>query len=466
MSCKDAYRLALPVVFLAALVIWITACGGGSSHNNSSTTPSTSTSPAMINIGDFPSDQVVACAMTINSITLNGPNGNVTVMSTPTPVEMTRLMGTAQPLALTKIPQGTYTSATINAGSAAISFMNAGNPTPVQQTVSVGSTTVNFSSPVTVGTTPVLFNFDLDLSHSIAIANGTASMTPIYTAAMNTLGAGPQDPEHGFMQVIGSVASTSGNGFGMSMMQSSQLMNFVTNSSTSFDNISGMGMMGGGQILTVNATLQPDGTLLCTKVQLMTASGGVMTDGLIDTNTGTQFTMIAQNGTGSGMMSSMLANMLTISTAGATYEVDTDGVDMTGLPFSDTSFNAATISKCQRTQTVSTTAMGSGSGMMGGGMNMAGTVSASQIRLMQQGFVGTVSNYVAGTPSTFTLTLDPTSAFATLTGKTSITVYQQSDTELQGLTSISNGITVLVRGLLFQTSPGVYQMVACRIMTP
>lgn len=97
---------------------------------------------------------------------------------------------------------------------------------------------------------------------------------------------------------------------------------------------------------------------------------------------------------------------------------------------------------------------------------MAGTVNASQIRLVQQGFVGTVSNYSAGSPSTFTLMLDPNSALTTLTNKGSMTVYQQTGTELQGLSSVNNGATVQVRGLLFQTSPGVYQMVASLMQAP
>jgi FlaG/FlaF family flagellin (archaellin) len=146
--------LSIAIVFALALVL--VGCGSGSSQSSSSTPP---TSTALVNIGDSPSDRIVAFAMTINSITLSGSAGTTTVMSSPTVVEMTGLMGSMQPLSMLSVPQGTYTSATINAGSALVSFMN---PTLMQKTVSVGSTTINFSSPMTVGSTPVVFNFDMD----------------------------------------------------------------------------------------------------------------------------------------------------------------------------------------------------------------------------------------------------------------------------------------------------------------
>jgi len=157
----------LSLMVLSLLVSTLVACGGTSSKTTPPTTPtapSASTAPAMINVGDSPSDQVVAFAMPINSITMTGSKGSVTVVSSPTTVEMTRLAGTEQPLSLVNLPQDTYTSMTINTGSATVSFMNPGNPVAATQTVSVPSTTVNFSSPVTVGTTPVVVNLDISIS--------------------------------------------------------------------------------------------------------------------------------------------------------------------------------------------------------------------------------------------------------------------------------------------------------------
>lgn len=101
-----------------------------------------------------------------------------------------------------------------------------------------------------------------------------------------------------------------------------------------------------------------------------------------------------------------------------------------------------------------------------GGMMGGGTIDASEIDLEQQGLSGTVSGYTgSGAPTTFTLMVPADSAFGTLTGATAITVFQQPGTELRGMTTITNGSTVHVRGLLFLDA-GSYKLVASRIMAP
>jgi hypothetical protein len=83
---------------------------------------------------------------------------------------------------------------------------------------------------------------------------------------------------------------------------------------------------------------------------------------------------------------------------------------------------------------------------------------------LHQSLRGTASAYASnGSQSSFTLKVQPDSAFATLTGTTIVTVYQQGSTQLRGLTSVFDGKTVQVRGLLFLDS-GVFRLVAGRIV--
>ena len=103
---------------------------------------------------------------------------------------------------------------------------------------------------------------------------------------------------------------------------------------------------------------------------------------------------------------------------------------------------------------------------MGGGMMGGGTITATDCRLEQQGLGGTVSSYSSnGSQATFTLKLASDSAFTTLTGATTLTVFQQAGTELRGMTTVSDGSTVHVRGLLFFDT-GTYKLVASRILAP
>lgn len=480
-------RLTIQIILtvaVIALLASLAACSGGSSSNQSSNsganTSGTSgtqagTTQMQVSMGDAPADQVLAFSMTINSMSLTG-SSTVNLVTSPMPFEMMHVMGTMQPIAMLAVPQGSYTGATMTIGSAVVSYMNPTTRTVVQTTISSPMTVpITFSSPMTVGTTPMALGFDMDMAHSISInASGNVTMNPTFHVSMGTQGSGnPLDPANGGVQhMVGTISGVSGNTFTMSMLQSAQSFTFQTNSSTNFQGgISGMGMMSNNMVTLVDATLQPDGSLLAQRVQSLMNSGGMMGEGVMTTVTGTpatQLTMLMRNGVGAGMMSSFFANSATVSVgSGTIYRMDTDDMpDMTGLPFTPV-FDQNNIHVGQNVQSVSATAMMSGGVMMSGGMTMAGTITGSEVDLEQQGFSGTVSNYTANSSAaTFTLTIAPDSAFTSMTGgATSLTVFQQTGTTVSGLTSITNGATVQVRGLLFLDA-GTWKLVASRITAP
>ncbi len=459
----------------AALVLsllLLLGCGGGTS-SSPNPNPQPNTSALQVNIGDGPSDQLVAVSMTIGSMTLaKSSGGSVTLVSSPTTVEMMHLMGAMQPIALMKVPQGSFSGATMTIASALVTYMSPGTGQLVQKSVPGPMTaTMNFSPNLTVGSTPMVLNLDMDMAASVSIDGaGTVTMTPTMAASINPGGSGSgHDPEDGGMEhMTGTIQSFSGNSFTMSMMESSQNISVATDSNTQFHGMGGMGNMSNGMIVTVDATMQSDGSFMAHNVEaIMSMSGGVMADGLVTSVTGnpvTQLTLVAHDGAGSGMMGSDLASAITVNVSPtATFDIDSDNVDMSNLPFTPV-FDGSTVFKGQRVEAVSSSGMMSGGGM--GGMMGGGTIHASEIDLEQQGLSGTVSGYTgSGTPTTFMLTVAADSAFAALTGTTAITVFQQPGTELRGMTTITNGSTVHARGLLFLDA-GTYKLVAGRIMAP
>jgi hypothetical protein len=460
---------ACAALFLSILLLL--GCGGGTSSSSPNPQPNTST--LQVNIGDGPSDQLVAVSMTIGSMILTkSSGGSVTVVSSPTTVEMMHLMGTLEPISLMNVPQGMYSGATVTLSSAMVLFMDPSTMQVVQKSVRGPMTAnVNFSPNLSVGTSPMVLNLDMNMASSVSIDNsGNVTMTPTMTASMNACCTGnSQGPQNGGMEhMTGTVMSFSGSSFTMSMMQSSQNISVTTGSNTQFEGMGGMGGMSNGMIVMVDATMQPDGTFIAQKVEsMMSMSGGSMADGLVTSLTGsplTQLTMGTMDGTGSGMMGSDLAGTMTVDVSPtATFNIDSDNVDMSNLQFTPV-FDGTTVFKGQRVEAVSSTGMMQGGGM--GGMMGGGTINASEINLEQQGVSGTVSGYTgSGTPTTFTLTVATDSAFATLTGVTAITVFQQPGTELWGMTTITNGSVVHVRGLLFLDA-GTYKLVAGRIMAP
>ena len=461
--------IACLALFLASL---LTACGGGGSSSTSGTgsnpTPAAKT-PVQVNMGDSPADWMLAFSMNITSMSLTGSNGSATVVSSSTPMEMMHLMGSMQPLAMVSAPQGTYTGASITIGSATVMYMDPTTKAPVQATIPGPiNANVTFSSPITIGSTPMAMGFDLNLASSVtAGSGGSLSMNPTFHVSSGMQGSGNAlDPTNGgIQQMMGTVSSVSGSSFTMTSMQAAQNFTFATNSSTVFDGTS-MSSMSGGMLAIVDATMQADGSMLATKVQLMMGSGGAMGGGIITAVTGqppTSLTMVMQNGAGTGMMSSYFAAGVTIDLNGSTtYQIDEDNMDMSGLPFTPV-FDASHVYVGQSVMPISSGGMMSGGGGMMGGSSMAGTMTASNLELEPQGLSGTVATTItSGAAASFTLTLPSDSAFTTLTGATTVTVYQQAGTTIAGGSSIASGSTMHAFGLLFFDG-GQWKMVASRM---
>lgn len=374
-------------------------------------------------------------------------------------MEMRHLMGTMQPLAMTNIPQGTYSMATLTISSASVTYIDPVTKQPVQKTMPGMTKSINFSPPVMVGSTPMTMNFEMDLGQSLSTdSGGNMTFNPVLAMNMGTPGNG-QGPENGGMDhMIGSVTGVTGSSFTMSMMQGLPSITVMTNSGTQFENMNGMSGLSTSMMIEVDANMQSNGSLMATRVDsvLSGMSGGMMAEGLVDSTTGnppTQLSMIADNGTGNGMMGSYLGgNLLVNVTPSTSYSFDANGVNLQNLPFAP-AFNSSSLAKGQRVDPES-----------GGSMMSGGTISATRLTLEQQGLSGTVASYASGSPASFVLTLSADNAFTSITEASTITVFQQPDTQLRGVTSIGNGASVQVRGLLFFDA-GSYKLVATRILS-
>ena len=463
---KIHQRNVLLLVALFAAALTLVGCGGGTNNSSTPIPPLTSGTTVVVGLGDSPADWITTFGMTVNSIMLTNSNGStVNLLSAPTQMEMIRLMGTVQPVSIITMPQGTYTSATIKVSSIQMGYMDPATRQYMQKSMAGPFTgTVNFNPGMSVGSTPMSLNFDMNMGSSVTISNGNVTITPTFTGMMNSLGMG-QNPWQGYMHhMVGSVSSSSGSQFTMSMMMGMQSVTFKTDNNTHFDGMSGMGMMSNGTIVSVDGITQTDGSLLAQHVEFMWNNGGMMGGGIvtdINGNPPTQLTIVANNGIGGGMMMSAISSSITVNVSSSTpYSADSAGVDLANLPFTPT-FDSSSIAKGQKIDVVSGGSMMMGGGMMGGSF---GTINASQVELEQQGLFGTVSNYAAnGSQATFTLTLPSDSAFTTLTGISTITVYKQNGTQLHNLSAIANGNQVQVRGLLYYDA-GTYRMVSSWIV--
>lgn len=462
-------RLLFVATIAAAL---LSACGGGGGDAAVAPVnpqPSAASTTVQVNLGDAPADRLLAVGMTVHSVALtNAGGGSVPVLSTPRPVEMMHLMGTVAPLALARVPHGTYSGATMTFGDATVTHMDAATGQIVQRTVAGPMTGhVTFSPPLAIGATPTVINLDMDMAATVAIdASGNVTMTPTLRAHANPLLAGSRHPEDGGMHgQIGTVGGVQGSGFSLTTMQGLTGMSLTTHAGTHFSGLTGMHTMAGNMLVSIDAMPQADGSWLASHVESRMGSGGAMAAGVVTGIVGTpptQLTLVMHDGIGNGMLMSDLARTTTVDIGDSTrFSIDTGGVDLTGLPFTP-QFDRVRLSKGQRISAWSGGPMShDGHGM--GGMS-GGTITALTVELEQQGLRGTVSAYAStGAQASFTLTLPADSAFARLTGTTTVTVHQQASTLLRGLTSLTNGSVVQVRGLLF-VDGSTLRLVAGRIV--
>jgi hypothetical protein len=345
--------------------------------------------------------------------------------------------------------------------------MDAASGQPMQRHLAGPMTShVAFSAPLVVGAAPMVVNFDMDMAASIGIdAGGNVSMSPALSAHHGPVVARSQHHEEGGMHgLVGMVGATGANSFTLSMTQGLTGTAMAVHSGTHYDGMAGHHAMSAGQIVSVQATLQPDGTWSARHVQSHMASGGAMSRGVVTAVTGTpptQLVLAMHDGAGGGMAASSLAATTTANLGDTTtFGVHAMNVDLTNLPFTPR-FDRASLSAGQSVEALSASQWMHGGGMHG--MTGGGTLTATSLRLTEQGLRGIVSAYTpSGSQASFVLTMPADSAFARLTGRTSITVYQRATSWVTGAANLTNGSVVQVRGLLFNDA-GALRLVASQV---
>jgi uncharacterized protein DUF5666/uncharacterized protein DUF4382 len=464
MQGRNIVMTILPAL-LATLVVGLVGCGSNQTLTTNPMAASPNSASLQLRVGDAPSDSIVAFEIKVDSITLtNSSNTSVSLLSAPTEIELTHTAGTVEPLVISSVPPGTYTQATITLSDPEVTIIDStGQPKEVTATLTSPTATVTFNPAITFDASSHVLSFDLDLAQSVTLTASGATITPLFTASTAPVAqAGEQeDDENGEVEDLhGSVTSVGSSSFMISALN--QAIN--VGSQTQFEGVTGLSALKNGMMVEVDAITQSDGSLLATKVEaeVENEAGNEVEDvlgveGLVTSTTGapvTQFQMIAGEVEGSGTPAPALGSTITVNVdANTKFAISQDKVDLSNLSFSPT-FDATQLGKVQAVEADTDVAS-------------ATLITARRVKLKQQGLTGTVSNIVSGSggQQTFTLTVASDSAFAMLTGGTTLTVVQQSTTELKGISGVTANQTVRVRGLLFFNG-GAYQLVAARIAAP
>ena len=438
---KRVYLFTLLCVVFALL---LTGCGGGSNN-----TVSTGAGQIVLQTGDAVNDQIAKFELNISSITLTGVSPTATtanLLAKPAEVEFSHQAGTFEPLTLANLPPGTYSGATISVTSAEVVVINGTTPTKVPATISSGTVTVTFPN-ITVTTTPLFLNFDLDLAASVVL-NGTPITSATVTPKFNVTSAatppagneGNEDHDNGELEdVHGSVKSIAAPNFTITTKTTD--ITFATDANTRFkDGITQLSDLKVGDIVEVDGVTKSDGTKLATKVEREGPQAGEEVEGLISAldNPLTKITVVHQMDS-TGTSNSPVTVDVGVNSS-TVYSVRADKLNITAP-----AFDATHIGKGQRIEADSSTS--------------APAVLANKVKLREQALIGTVAASPAPTASGFTITISPTSAFGTLSGATSVPVTFANGATLK--TTPIAGATIRVRGLVFFNA-GAYSMIAVR----
>lgn len=460
--------LTLPVLAIG-LLLFVAACGGGGKVSGSTETPTAAPAAVQFRVGDAPSDRLVSVESSVTAIHLTDSKGNqVNVLPATRRLEFIHLAGTSEPVALLNIPQGTYTAVTLEGMGTHVSYLDASGWLREYQDTSVGPPmVVTLSPPITIGKDPAVVSADLDVASWITI-DPTNNSPPVLNNPAFTFTAGPvgepnlalyQEPESGRMEhVVGIVSGISGSSFTVAPGQNRVPLTFQTGSITEFEDVTLDTLP--NMIVKVNGVTQPDGSLLATYVCGMENTQGVEAEGLVywDYETAYDLWLIPQDGNGAGLANvpePAFGQTLHLSLADASYVVNVDNVDMTGLTGNHFVFDWDHVGAGQRVMV-----KGSAGIVQPDPDGTDGLVTANKVYLEKQSVSGTVDAYstLENGGAWFNLLIPSDSYLAVLNSPspTAVTVWQQPGTHLHGITSIKNGDKVRVRGLLFRDGKGGY----------
>jgi len=441
---------------MLSVALMLAGCGGG---GGSDTTAPPSASPGSgsvaVSFQDAPLDNLVKFEITVVSITLNP--GNVSVLPSPKEIELTSLQLKPQLVRLaTNIPAGTYTSVTLQLQDAEIKFCPEPPAACTEQSVQeveinqtfVVSRNVNFT--VTSGQTlGLLIDFDLAAS-VIQTSNTITGLNPTITVTVVNVGGKDDEFEAaGRVVSVNRQSSTAGT-FVLEVFGPCQQVTVTVDADTEFDDFDDdFNSLAANQIVEVEADLRPDGSLLAEEVELEDFEQGNEAEGVIIS--------VERDGTTLEVNSFTLVlhrvlpcsatppsnDLLTVAVNSSTqFRIDDDGLSINSSLFDD----RTDLDVGQKVEVDPVGALGT-------------SITAEKIKLEDQTIRGTVN----GTPAPPNFELDPASG---LFPDQSITVQTSSDTEFDGVAGVSglsNGRNVRVRGLLFRTGTNEQLLVAKKV---
>jgi len=422
-----------------------------------------------------PGTSILSFVVTINSISLTPSAGGsdvpISLNSGSFSVDLTRLQSDASFLgvASAKIPAGTYNKVTVGITGAVVTYCVATSGTPGCKTGTVAQFTTGAGAPVTSNFSLTLssnqkagLRVQINFANALTVNVGTQAVTAVSLNAANVITTLSLPPSASILpsgtldyvdDVTGVVTAASSTSVTVQTARQGTITATITSATIGSPNCVIQNQPCSptqGQIASLDATLNPDGTFTLLQFDPLSTKGADAIEGIVTTEntSSTQFQIVTngfvQASSGSVLSGLSLGDIVNVTLSNS---VQPFVIDSKGLPVVNTPFNGGT----------SATDILPGQTVMlrvTGFTAKSGNTSASA----QVDFVVLRFTRVAGTVSNPTGAIFNIGSLPLLFGQTGSSQVQLSSgspsTELDGYASpgaITSGDNVAIRALFFGT---------------
>ncbi len=468
---RSTLRFAFAMLILVGAAGTLTSCGGSSGMSKTLLSGNTQVT---VELSSTANDQLQSFGLGFQSISLTSQSGKTVSLFSGTQgteqwAEFIHVNGGAEPLLTLSVPQDIYTAATVQVadsgftcvtlipggGTDTSTFAYGTNPNNSRAT----TVTVNLPSPITITGNNMGLMLDLLVTQSASYsscydASGTYTyaITPTFNLTPVTFSAQPTNAGNGkVLQLYGEITAVgTGSSFTLNLPDTKTLA-VAASTSTTYQGISGFSALAAGAFLDMDGTIQPDGSLLATRIEVDDPTA-------VDVQTGP--VMIVGGDPRNGETSTWAFNRLSqgadeipnvwpYEVASATFKISGQLSNLQSLPFVP-SFSAANVV--------------AGQNVYISAQELTSTVSsyslATTVTLMPQMMNGTiVGSSTSGNFTDYTISLASYDLFPTLavqqgqttllTNPSEVEVYVDSNTQMLNTQSLTAGNTLRFYGLVF-----------------
>jgi hypothetical protein len=395
--------------------------------------PSTTT-PVLLTLSATGTDSgLVSFFSNIAQVQITPRQGDpVTLYSSASTFELTRLPGTTRFLAMTGIPPGSYTKINVSIAEPLFTYINSTGETVFENSsyYYTGSAEIDFPELLTVDTAPldIDLDFNLDTSAMLNATAATVTLTPTFTSTELPIITSSPTIGTGLLETISGTVTQYANGvLGITTDIGQTALGCNIASSTSVVNDSASSELPRGALVRVDMAAQTDSSFNCLRIENVNSSNvAYAMAGTVNSFRGGlapyQLTLAMQEGTGAGVSPNFIGQGINVNfdSPAATFAIDWDGMDQTNLgftpKFSAPSFFPGQYVEASSSMPLVTTGNDVGSDVAGS-MTTVAAMEAQQVTLRKQPEEGTPSNVATDAygVTRFALAVPASSVFAQYT---------------------------------------------------